>query len=149
MCAVASILNLIAVAAKHDLLSIEAEHWESIKPLIPTNLCLSISIKVCEVHIKRKATLVFMITAENQVLAIGRKIGCPVCLFKKCDLPRIAAVCVCNPDFHVGWSHQVVGEKFAVFFRFYINNGTACTPYDFTSRVLVTCLIFVPSRFMV
>ena len=71
---------IIAVAAENKFLSIRAKHGECIKTFIPADLLHVLSFQVGEVHIKREASFIFVITAKDYVFSIRRKIRCPVSL---------------------------------------------------------------------
>ena len=61
---------IVAVTTENQFFAIMTKHWECIKSFITTYLLETFPINIGDVHIKRKAHRVFMITAENNMLAI-------------------------------------------------------------------------------
>src|SRR5436190_8501382 len=98
---------IISVAAEDDFFTIITKHWKSIKTLIATDFFNSSSIRVHNIHVKRKASFVFVIAAEYNS-SVGQKIRRPIGLSKRSNLSGITAVCVCNKNFHLNWRNQTL-----------------------------------------
>ena len=102
---------IISIAAKNKFLTILAEHRERIKSFVSRNFRHIRSIQVTQVHIKGESSWVFVVAAKYHVLPIGCKIGSPVRPYQIGNLVCPRAICIGNPNFHIGWSHQVFGKQ--------------------------------------
>lgn len=69
---------VVAVRGEDELFTIGAKHGESIKALVTAYLFQPCTVKVYQVHIKRKAALILMVTAKNNMLAVRCKVRRPV-----------------------------------------------------------------------
>lgn len=72
---------IISVATEHNFFSIITKHWKSIKTFIATNFFNTGSIRVHNIHVKRKASFVFVIAAEYNS-SVRQKIWRPISLAK-------------------------------------------------------------------
>src|SRR6266487_4926960 len=93
--------TIIAVRGEHYFFSVMAEHGECIKTFVTAYLLKATAIKVYKIHIERKTTFVFMIAAENNILSIRCKVGCPVSLAKVGYLFCIRSICIGDKHFHL------------------------------------------------
>ena len=72
---------VIAVAAEQYSLTIVTKHGKSIKTIVTGDLFNVTAVRIHDVHMKRKTSFVFMITAKNYS-AIRQKVWRPVSLSK-------------------------------------------------------------------
>ena len=91
---------VISVAAEKDLFTIRAKHGERIEAIIPAYLFKPMAADICEIHVERKTSCVFMVTAKNDVISIGSKTGGPIGFTQKGNLVRIASIGIGNKYFH-------------------------------------------------
>lgn len=106
---------IVPVAAEYYPFTVWTEHGECIKSLVPGNFFHPGTVQVTTVHIKGEPTIVFMITAENEMVSVGCEIGCPVSLFQAGDLPCIRSVHISNPYFHICWRYHVICQQLLIF----------------------------------
>ena len=62
---------VVTVTAKNNFFTIGAEHGESVKAFIPGNFLLVTAIGIGQVHIEGEPTLVFVVAAENKMIAMS------------------------------------------------------------------------------
>src|SRR5579871_191410 len=96
---------IFTVAAENNFLSVRAEHWECIKPIVPAHFFKAVATDISNIHVERKTSFIFVVAAKNNMLAVREKIGCPIRLPIISNLFCVASVGIGNPYFHICWCH--------------------------------------------